>query len=94
MKLPIRHLLLMPVFVTGFSAAATELHPQSPWMPPSDIKAVRLTCKQVSTCEEAVILWCNGYSRADGDGDGIPCENVCSSLEEVNAIREKIGCGN
>jgi hypothetical protein len=40
----------------------------------------RLTCKSVSTCEEAVELWCGGYSRADGDGDGIPCENVCSFL--------------
>ncbi|MBU2328665.1 MAG: excalibur calcium-binding domain-containing protein [Alphaproteobacteria bacterium] len=50
------------------------------------------TCKQVSTCEDAVILWCNGYRRADGDGDGIPCENVCSTREQVNEIRRVIGC--
>uniref|UniRef100_A0A7C1PAD8 Excalibur calcium-binding domain-containing protein n=1 Tax=Agrobacterium albertimagni TaxID=147266 RepID=A0A7C1PAD8_9HYPH len=50
------------------------------------------TCKQVSNCEEAVILWCNGYRRADGDNDGIPCENVCSSVEQVNEIRRVIGC--
>ena len=50
------------------------------------------TCKQVSSCEEAVVLWCSGYGRADGDGDGIPCESVCSSKEEVDAIRASIGC--
>lgn len=50
------------------------------------------TCKTVSSCEEAVELWCGGYSRADGDGDGIPCENVCGSRPQVNAIKQKIGC--
>lgn len=52
----------------------------------------RLTCKQMRTCEDAVILWCNGYRRADGDNDGIPCENVCGSKREVDAIRAAIGC--
>lgn len=52
----------------------------------------RRTCKQVSSCEEAVRLWCGGYRRADGDKDGIPCENVCRSKQEVDAIRRKIGC--
>ncbi len=50
------------------------------------------TCKQVSSCEEAVILWCNGYRRADADNDGIPCENVCSTQQQVNEIRRSIGC--
>lgn len=50
------------------------------------------TCKSVSTCEEAVELWCGGYSRADGDGDGIPCENVCRSKSQVDAIKQRIGC--
>ncbi|MBB3937364.1 excalibur calcium-binding domain-containing protein [Aureimonas phyllosphaerae] len=50
------------------------------------------TCKAVSSCEEAVRLWCGGYRRADGDNDGIPCENVCSSLSEVEAIKAEIGC--
>ncbi|MBO6717254.1 MAG: excalibur calcium-binding domain-containing protein [Rhizobiaceae bacterium] len=50
------------------------------------------TCKQVSSCEEAVILWCSGYSRADGDNDGIPSENVCPSKELVDQIRRQIGC--
>lgn len=52
----------------------------------------RRSCKQVESCEEAVKLWCSGYSRADGDGDGIPCENVCHSLARVEEIRKAIGC--
>ncbi|TFF22897.1 calcium-binding protein [Jiella endophytica] len=54
--------------------------------------AQRRTCKSVSSCEEAVWLWCGGYTRADGDHDGIPCENVCHSKREVDAIRAQIGC--
>lgn len=50
------------------------------------------SCKQVSSCEDAVILWCNGYSRADGDNDGIPCENVCATVDQVQEIRRAIGC--
>lgn len=53
---------------------------------------VRVTCKQVSSCEEAVEIWCNGYRRADGDGDGIPCEDVCHSTEQVDGIRAQQGC--
>jgi hypothetical protein len=52
----------------------------------------RVSCKQVSSCEEAVTIWCGGYARADGDGDGIPCENVCHSLEQVEAIKSQQGC--
>ncbi|MEN0001078.1 MAG: excalibur calcium-binding domain-containing protein, partial [Pseudomonadota bacterium] len=38
------------------------------------------TCKQYSSCEQAVRNWCAGnHPRADGDNDGIPCENVCPS---------------
>lgn len=50
------------------------------------------TCNTVSSCREAVELWCSGYGRADGDGDGIPCENVCFSLEQVKKIKAEIGC--
>lgn len=59
--------------------------------PQATLVAAR-TCKQVSSCEEAVRLWCGGYRRADADGDGIPCENVCSTREEVDRIRAAIGC--
>ncbi|ATN36541.1 hypothetical protein ACO34A_22390 [Rhizobium sp. ACO-34A] len=54
--------------------------------------AAAQTCKQVASCEEAVELWCNGYRRADADKDGIPCENICHSLEQVEKIRNAIGC--
>ncbi|MBI1622055.1 excalibur calcium-binding domain-containing protein [Aquamicrobium zhengzhouense] len=50
------------------------------------------SCKVVRSCEEAVILWRSGYRRADGDNDGIPCENVCRSKREVDEIRRRIGC--
>ena len=59
---------------------------------PATVIAVRVTCKQVSSCEEAVEIWCNGYRRADGDNDGIPCENVCHSVEQVDEIRARQGC--
>ncbi len=54
--------------------------------------AAARTCKQVASCEEAVELWCNGYRRADADKDGIPCENICHSLKQVEKIRSAIGC--
>ena len=57
---------------------------------PSHVLAA--SCKQASSCEEAVAMWCGGYTRADGDGDGIPCENVCHSLEQVRKIKDDIGC--
>ncbi|WP_063776603.1 excalibur calcium-binding domain-containing protein [Microvirga massiliensis] len=60
---------------------------------PSEIVvAQRRSCKAASSCREAVEMWCNGYSRADGDGDGIPCENVCRSRAQVDAIKKEIGC--
>lgn len=52
----------------------------------------RRTCGDARSCREAVIMWCNGYRRADGDGDGIPCERVCRSRAQVNEIRREIGC--
>ena len=52
----------------------------------------RQSCKSVGDCREAVELWCSGYRRADGDQDGIPCENVCRSKEQVDKIRAEIGC--
>jgi hypothetical protein len=50
------------------------------------------SCKAVSSCWQAVEMWCDGYARADGDNDGIPCENVCRSRREVDRIRAEIGC--
>ena len=50
------------------------------------------SCKAASICKEAVEMWCNGYSGADRDNDGIPCENVCRSKKQVEAIQKQIGC--
>ena len=50
------------------------------------------SCKAASTCKDAVEMWCNGYSGADRDNDGIPCENVCRSKKQVEAIQKQIGC--
>lgn len=50
------------------------------------------SCKSARTCRDAVILWCGGYSRADADADGIPCENVCRTLAQVEPIKKEIGC--
>lgn len=66
-----------------------RIPPQSAFSP---IPVAGRSCKQVSSCEEAVELWCSGYSRADGDDDGIPCETVCHSLQQVEQIRKSIGC--
>ncbi|MFD0987826.1 excalibur calcium-binding domain-containing protein [Methyloligella solikamskensis] len=58
---------------------------------PTSAQAV--TCKEFSSCEEAVHAWCTGaHPRADGDNDGIPCENVCPTRAIVMAIQASIGC--
>jgi len=55
--------------------------------------AIAASCKDYSTCREAVIEWCAGnHPRADGDKDGIPCENVCKSKRQVDQIKQEIGC--
>lgn len=81
---------LNTLFLASLLAApwANDAAPQTS----SPIPVAGRTCKSVSTCEEAVELWCSGYRRADGDADGIPCENVCHSLERVEEIRKAIGC--
>ncbi len=81
---------LCAMAATGMGYAAETTGPAAP----SEIQIAQSpsSCKQVSSCEEAVIMWCNGYSRADGDKDGIPCENVCPSKQLVDQIRAQIGC--
>lgn len=79
-------------------AAATE-----PDTNPSSTHVARsvpcsATCGRVSSCREAVYLWCVcNYRRADGDGDGVPCERVCGqstkkNREKVQAIAKELGC--
>ncbi|QKP78843.1 hypothetical protein HT051_11635 [Methyloligella sp. GL2] len=55
--------------------------------------AAAASCKSYYSCEQAVRAWCAGtHPRADGDGDGIPCENVCPTRAIVKAIEAEIGC--
>ena len=49
--------------------------------------AARRGCKAVSTCRDAVEMWCSGYAGTDRDKDGIPCENVCKSRGQNSAGR-------
>lgn len=58
----------------------------------SSTVASAATCKDYRSCREAVIAWCEGkHPRADGDKDGIPCENVCNSRAQVEKIQKEIG---
>ncbi|WP_235890604.1 hypothetical protein [Martelella alba] len=76
--------LLLPASLSAEPAFFTPI--------PNDLVhlAAGWSCKMATSCADAVRHWCGGYSR--GDGDGIPCENVCSSLSEVRRIRSQIGC--
>ena len=45
-------------------------------------------CSRVRSCREAVHSWCVcGYTRADADKDGVPCENLCGDGTDVNRAR-------
>ena len=76
--------------------AIGSLNPGTPSMSVQRVKKIlmaqRRSCQTVRTCEEAVQMWCGGYSRADGDHDGVPCENVCRSISQVETIKSRIGC--
>jgi hypothetical protein len=53
---------------------------QQPTQPPAPAYTCNCskTCEQMSSCEEAYFqLNQCGCSRRDGDGDGVPCENIC-----------------
>lgn len=78
-------------FVAANAASASAQMSFGPFVR-SDIVTVAASCKQAATCEDAVRMWCGGYTRADRDKDGIPCENVCHSLEEAQEIKDAIGC--
>jgi len=38
----------------------------------------RVTCKSLSSCDEACLALANGHTALDRDKDGIPCESLCS----------------
>lgn len=87
---------LMTVGSFGTAEAVGSIQEARPSMNAERLRdilmAQRRSCKAASSCEEAVEMWCGGYSRADADGDGIPCENVCRSRSQVESIKQRIGC--
>lgn len=83
---------LTVVLAGAFPASASRLKPDIAWSTRSDAQSARVSCKQAASCRDAVILWCSGYWGADRDHDGIPCETVCGSRDEVEAIEQEIGC--
>ncbi|HGG61230.1 MAG TPA: excalibur calcium-binding domain-containing protein [Gammaproteobacteria bacterium] len=45
------------------------------------------SCKAYRSCAEVVADYPDGrFGRRDGDGDGVPCENVCRSREQVERL--------
>jgi hypothetical protein len=84
--------LVAGLFAPLIMASSAATMPAGRSDPPTVIQIQARTCKQVDSCEEAVQIWCEGYRRADADNDGIPCENICRSKEQVDEIRDKIGC--
>lgn len=83
-------ILALLVFVSA--ARADDVPRGTPRRESPQLLAARMTCKSASSCYEAVVLWCGGYYGADRDGDGIPCETVCDTREQVQAIEAEIGC--
>jgi opacity protein-like surface antigen len=87
---------LSAILLAGAAQAAGGVPDQSARPRVEQVKefmvAQRRSCSAARTCEEAVEMWCGGYSGADRDRDGIPCESVCRSKSQVDAIRQRIGC--
>jgi len=96
------------IFVTGFGlvsgiavfaeTASGAVQPANQSFRVAQSASCGGTCGKVRTCRDAVYLWCVcGYSRADRDRDGIPCEKLCGqssrqNLEKVQAFMKEFGC--
>lgn len=40
---------------------------------------IKKTCKQMGSCREAKYYFIEcGFTRLDGDKDGVPCEDICN----------------
>lgn len=49
------------------------------------------TCKQYRSCADVIADYPSGrFGARDRDRDGIPCENVCRSLEQVKRLLKSI----
>ncbi len=65
-----------------FAAAAAVVLALAP------VAAYSQSCKSFSTCEEAMRSFKNGNSKLDGDGDGVPCEKLCSGGGSSNSANK------
>ena len=78
------------VIVTLLSAVSAYAEPSSEPLGPAEMLSQlvvasswscspRLTCKRISSCEEAVWLLqnCSWGGALDRDDDGVPCESLC-----------------
>lgn len=54
----------------------------------SPVASYAQSCKSFSTCEEAMRSFKNGNSKLDGDGDGVPCEKLCSGGGSSNSANK------
>lgn len=85
--------VLLALVVASTTAGASDVPRGTRWKEAVlPVVPVKMTCKSARSCYEAVELWCGGYYGADRDGDGIPCETVCDTREQVQAIEAEIGC--
>ncbi len=49
------------------------------------------SCKVYKSCAEVIADYPTGnFGKKDGDQDGIPCENVCSSKVQVQKLLKKL----
>lgn len=49
------------------------------------------TCQEYTSCEALIKDYPSGeFGTKDRNKDGVPCENVCSSVEEVKDLLDKV----
>lgn len=79
-SLPTRAAPAAPAGAVAPAAPAAPAQPVQPVQPaaPAFVCNCSKTCPQMSSCEEAYfqLLQC-GCRKRDGDGDGVPCEDIC-----------------
>ena len=51
----------------------------TPTPTPNTCPGTKMTCGQMSSCEEARAYLACGLTQLDGDGDGTPCEGICGN---------------
>ena len=72
-------MLAAPAFAAGPPLEPLDLEGLEAFLLAQSFDCAETTCGQMRSCEEAChkLLVC-GHRKRDGDGDGIPCESLCS----------------